>query len=104
MGNTGKFLGALGLSMLLAGCATFGQMKDGLDALKGKPISAAVAKLGLPTSESTVAGMHLVKWKAANTPDWPCEITMQVDEKNIIQKAEGHGNIGGCERWINALK
>ena len=92
------------LILSLAGCVTFGQMNDGLAALKGQPLSAAITKIGLPSSESTVAGMRLVKWKAANTSDWPCEITMQIDERNIIQAAEGHGNIGGCERYINALK
>nr|WP_198982706.1 hypothetical protein [Herbaspirillum sp. ASV7] len=88
----------------LAGCVTFGQMHDGLTALKGQPLSAAIAKIGLPSSESTVAGMRVVKWKAANTSEWPCEITMQVDDRNIIQAAEGQGNIGGCERYIKALK
>lgn len=95
---------AITILLGLSGCVTFGQMNDGLAALKGQPLSAAIAKIGLPSSEASVAGMKLVKWKAANTAEWPCEITMQVDNKNIIQAAEGHGNIGGCERYIKALR
>ncbi len=91
-------------ALTLSACATPGQMQRGLDGMIGQPLSTAVDKLGLPTSENTIAGMHLVTWQAAGTPDAPCRITLQVDDKNIIRKHNFEGTIGGCERYIKAVR
>lgn len=50
---------------LLAGCATWGQMDQGLTALHGKNIQAAVYKLGYPSGETAVAGMKFVTWSSS---------------------------------------
>jgi hypothetical protein len=59
---------ALGLmcAVVLPGCATFGQLETGLNSMIGQDLSIAVAKLGFPTSERTVAGMKLVEWGRSN--------------------------------------
>lgn len=90
--------------LILAGCVTPGQFREGIDSLYGKPMSVAVDKLGLPTSEQTVAGMRLVKWSVVSGNEYQCTLTLQIDNKNIIQKGSGDGNLGGCENYILALR
>lgn len=51
----------------LSGCATWGQMDDGLRGLVGQPIDAAVAKLGYPNGEQNIAGMKLVVWSSSSS-------------------------------------
>lgn len=46
----------------VAGCATWGQMNDGLNGLLGKPIDAAIRKIGYPASEQAIAGRKLYRW------------------------------------------
>lgn len=54
-------------SVILSGCATFGQMEDGLHGLIGQDVSAAVNVLGFPSSEREIAGMKLVEWGRSNS-------------------------------------
>jgi hypothetical protein len=96
---------AIALSpLLLAACVTPGQFREGIDSLNGKPVSVAVDKLGLPTSEQTVAGMRLVKWSVVSGSEYQCTVTLQIDDQNIIRRGSGDGNLGGCENYIRALK
>ena len=48
--------------LALSGCATWGQMEDGLASLQGKPLNVAVNTLGYPSGERTIAGRRLVVW------------------------------------------
>ena len=49
---------------LLAGCA--GKMIDkGLTSMMGQPLSAAIAKLGVPTDEREIAGQKVYTWFSA---------------------------------------
>lgn len=95
---------AVASALILSGCVLPGQLKAGLDGLIGKPLSVAVDKLGLPTSENTVAGMHLVRWKVLSATELQCLVTLQIDENQIIIKQSAEGNLGGCEGYIRALR
>lgn len=128
------------LSILtISGCATWGQMNEGLQGLLGQPIDVAVNKIGYPTSEQTIAGRKLYRWGSSSqqvaymptttsttgsfgvgtgfTPysatttggtfvpvNYNCQITLEVDAKQIIQRYQADGNLGGCEPYIKALK
>lgn len=56
-----KYLVALSV-FALAGCATWGQMKTGLDSLLDQPLSVAIDRIGYPTGEQTIAGRKLYRW------------------------------------------
>jgi len=90
--------------LALEGCVTPGQFQDRLTALHGQPLSVAIDKLGLPTTEQTVAGLHLIRWSVVSGNEYQCTLTLQVDEHDIIRKHSADGNLGGCERYIRALK
>lgn len=47
--------------LLLSACVT-DQLNSGFDRLRGKPISVAIDKLGVPTSERRLAGRHVYTW------------------------------------------
>ncbi|MBG7619367.1 hypothetical protein I5R65_07815 [Herbaspirillum sp. AP02] len=123
----------------LTGCATWGQLDDGLKGLLGQPIDVAINKIGYPNSEQTIAGRKLYRWGSSSqqmaymptttttngyagvgsgfTPysstttggtfvplNYTCQITLEVDAKQIIQRYQADGNLGGCEPYIKALK
>lgn len=48
--------------LLLSGCATFGQMNDGLNALKGKDKTIAFEALGYPNQEQTFDDTKVYTW------------------------------------------
>lgn len=62
-----RVVAGLAWAAALSGCATFGQLEEGLKNLQGQPLSVAVAKIGYPSSERQVAGMRLVEWGRSNT-------------------------------------
>lgn len=57
----------LGILMLigasLTGCVTWGDLDQGLNNLRGKPISAAIERIGYPSSEQVIAGKKLYRWE-----------------------------------------
>lgn len=50
-------------AVLLSGCATFGQMDDGLEALKGKNKDEAFEALGYPDREQTFDDTKVYTWQ-----------------------------------------
>ncbi len=129
----------LAAAAVLVGCATWGQMNEGLQGLLGQPIEVAINKIGYPTSEQTLAGRKLYRWGSSSQQmaylpttttttgsfgagsgfapysatttggtfvpvNYNCQITLAVDAKETIIHYEYNGNLGGCERYINALK
>lgn len=48
--------------LVLTGCATFGQMDEGLNALKGKDKSVAFEALGYPTQEQQFDDTKVYTW------------------------------------------
>lgn len=128
----------LGVLVWTAGCASWGDMKRGLDGLLGKPLDAAIAKLGYPTAEQTIAGRKLYRWQVSEqstivTPTvatttgtvgaglgsvpysvrttsaivepvvYHCQIVLEVDKMEIVQRYQYDGNLGGCESYITRL-
>ncbi|SKB50883.1 hypothetical protein [Luteibacter sp. 22Crub2.1] len=49
-------------AMVLSGCVSFSSIQKKLDGYKGRPLDDAIAHLGYPTAERTVAGHHLFVW------------------------------------------
>jgi hypothetical protein len=50
----------------ITGCATWGQMKEGLDDLLDRPISTAIDRIGYPSSEQSIAGRKLYRWGSSS--------------------------------------
>lgn len=50
--------------LLLSACVT-DQLDTGFARLRGQPVSAAIDRLGVPTSERTLAGRHVYTWKTS---------------------------------------
>lgn len=47
--------------LLLSACVT-DQLDNGFARLRGQPLSVAIDRLGVPTSERTLAGRHVYTW------------------------------------------
>lgn len=123
----------------LTGCATWGQLDEGLDSLVGRPLDVAITKLGYPATEQTIAGRKLYRWGNSTqgmaympsttttsgilgvgaravpytaTTDggsyvpvsYACNLTLATNSAGIVISYQYEGNLGGCERYINALK
>jgi hypothetical protein len=95
--------------LLLAGCVVTG-LNNGLQALVGQDISAAVKMLGYPNGARTVTGGTLYIWSTGNVGSVPnaqtCTIEITVDASNRIKRGQYDGNRGACapyERDLNTL-
>lgn len=63
---------AIGLvAVVLTGCATFKNMDAGLGSLVGQPVDMAIARLGYPTSETTIADRKVYIWSNAYSAAMP---------------------------------
>lgn len=49
-------------TVLLSGCATWGQLDEGLDSLINQPISTAIDRIGYPNSDQMIAGRKIYRW------------------------------------------
>lgn len=47
--------------LLLSACAA-DQMSSGFERMRGQPLSVAIDRLGVPSSERTIAGRHIYTW------------------------------------------
>lgn len=47
--------------LMLSACVT-DQLNSGFDRLRGQHLSVAINRLGVPTSERTIAGRHVYSW------------------------------------------
>jgi hypothetical protein len=54
-------------SCLHIGCCA-GTIKEGMTRLEGRPLSAAIAKIGLPIEERTIAGKKVYIWGSLEMP------------------------------------
>jgi hypothetical protein len=88
-----QLIGLAGLA--LAGCS-ISTIKEGMTDLKGQPISAAIAKLGLPDEEATVAGVKKYTWRPgtiAGGDQYQCRIRV-IMAGDVIGSFEGSGDFG----------
>jgi hypothetical protein len=112
--------------MVLTACA-YSTLDKGLPLLVGKPIDTAVNVLGLPNQKMQNGSYSVYVWdnrfsstiplyntSTAGTTttstvndvpvEYHCQIKLQVDATNIIQRWEYFGNQGGCQNYANGLK
>jgi len=98
------FMGAV-LAFVLGGCS-ISTIKEGMNDLKGQPLSAAIAKLGVPDEEATVAGVKTYTWRSSRFVDgtqYGCRIRV-VMAGDVIGSYEGSGDIGGCASYAGRLR
>jgi hypothetical protein len=62
-----KSLIAAGVPFMLSGCATWGQMDDGLQALGGKPIDEAFKVLGYPQGKQQFGSDTVYYWGSSSS-------------------------------------
>jgi hypothetical protein len=90
---------------MLSACA--GQaIEKGMSALQGQPLSAAIAKLGVPTEERTIAGLKIYVWfhrTLQEGTELKCQIrvTMRGD---VIDSWDYEGNEARCARYAAMLR
>jgi hypothetical protein len=65
-----RIIAACAFALTLAGCVG-DSITKGMAPLAGQPLDAAIAKLGVPTSESTVAGRKVYVWLTQNFVEGP---------------------------------
>ena len=92
--------------ILVAGCV--GTIKEGMTRLEGRPLSAAIAKIGLPIEERTVAGKKVYIWGSIEMPtkapkEKKCQIraTMNGD---LIESFDYQGDESLCQRYAERLR
>lgn len=56
-----RILGIVVLGAALSGCAG-DTIKQGMNNLQGQPLSAAIAKLGMPNDERLIANQRVFTW------------------------------------------
>jgi hypothetical protein len=69
---------------VLAACTTFDDIEAGLTSLEGRPLSAAVSKLGFPDEEREIAGQKVYIWASARSGSY-----------TVPQTNTGYGWAGG---------
>ncbi|MGF6764026.1 hypothetical protein P3T24_004357 [Paraburkholderia sp. GAS33] len=101
---------AIPLALLLVGCAGGwgSQLHTGWQTnVKGKPIDAAIARLGVPQSERTIAGHHVYTWTTGgqyNGEGRTCTLDVEVDSLGISRTMRYIGNLSGCGPYVEALR
>ncbi len=99
-----RFLGLAAVSVLLSGCASQA-IKEGMTGLQGQPLSAAIAKLGMPNDERTIAGQKVYIWMS-RTMDEGTELKCVI---RVIMAGDVIGsfdfdNDGRCGRFAARLR
>lgn len=98
-------LSAIAVAAALSGCA--GKMiREGSDKLVGLPLSAAVAKLGVPTDERTIAGQKVYIWYTGQVVEGTtsqCRIRA-IMQGEVIGSFDYEGNNGACLRYATMLR
>ncbi len=98
-------LACVAIVISLAGCS-ISTIREGMNDLKGQPIAAAIAKLGLPDEEATIAGVKTYTWRkstVAGGDQYGCRIRV-VMAGDVIGSYEGSGDIGSCSQYANKLR
>jgi hypothetical protein len=100
-----RILGIVALCAVLGGCA--GDMiKQGMNILEGQPLSATIAKLGMPNDESMIAGQKVYTWYSSTFDEGTqlqCKIRV-VMVGDVIGSYDFEGNNGMCYRYAAKLR
>jgi hypothetical protein len=92
-------------ALILAACS-FDTIKQGMNDLKGQPISAAIAKLGIPNDEREIAGQKVYTWYSSTFDEGTqlqCKIRVMMAGP-VIDKYDFEGNNGMCARYAARLR
>jgi hypothetical protein len=97
---------AFAAAVILASCALpTGQIiKEETNELVGRPLSEAIAKLGVPTEERTIADMKVYIWSTSTVfegTQLSCQIRA-IMKGNVIGTFDFEGN-EGCRRYARQL-
>jgi hypothetical protein len=90
---------------ILAGCAA-DAIKRGMGDLLGQPLSAAVAKLGMPNDERVIANQKVYTWYSSTFDEGTqlqCKIRV-IMAGDIIGSYDFEGNNGTCMRYAARLR
>jgi hypothetical protein len=94
---------AVGISV--ASCA--GTIKEGMVKFEGRPLSAAVAKIGEPIDERTIAGRRVYIWGSLGTLNkgekGKCQIRATMDG-DLIASFDYEGDEALCQRYAARLR
>jgi hypothetical protein len=91
--------------VVLADCSVT-TIKEGMNDLKGQPLSAAIAKLGVPGEEATIAGIKTYTWRTSTFSggdQYQCHIRV-VMNGGVIGSFDGSGDISSCSRYASKLR
>jgi hypothetical protein len=93
--------------MTLTACAGRDQLiEQGTTGLVGQPLSAAVAKLGVPTEERTIADMKVYVWSTGTVSEGTqatCQIRA-IMRGDVIGSFDWEGNEGQCSHYALMLQ
>ena len=90
----------------VAACA--GTIKEGMTRLEGRPLSAAIAKIGLPIEERTIAGKKVYIWGSLEMPtkapkEKKCQIRATMNS-DLIESFDYQGDESLCQRYAERLR
>ena len=83
-------------ALALAGCS-IGTLNLGTNNYKGQPLSAAIAKLGSPDEQETIAGQKTYTWVRGNAL-YQCRIRV-IMAGDVVDTYEGSGDVGVCSQY-----
>jgi hypothetical protein len=92
-------------ALTLAACS-FDIIKQGMNNLQGQPISAAIAKLGIPNDEGVIADQKVYTWYTSTFDEGTqlqCKIRVMM-AGDVIGSYDFEGNNGMCARYAARLR
>lgn len=128
-----KLLAFCILPFVMTGCATFGQLEEGMNSLVGRSESEVFHVFGYPDGKQELGGSTVYVWGnnqnttmflpqttsttgyVGTTPVYGTTITTQAIPMNfqctikvgvssgIVNTWQANGNLGGCEPYIDRL-
>jgi len=97
-----RILAVLWIACALGGCVGR-MMKEGTTALVGQPLDAAIAKLGIPSSEAVIADKKVYIWSTRNViegTEYKCQIRA-IMSGDVIGSFDWEGS--NCGRYASKL-
>jgi hypothetical protein len=102
-----KRIVSVAVSLLLVGCATTAdKITTGMTSLVGQPIDAAIARLGVPNDQQTIAGRTVYTWFRRNVEEgteFKCQIRV-IMNGNVIGSFDFDGNSSKCAYYARLLQ
>jgi hypothetical protein len=89
---------------VLAGCASQNLIKKGTDQLVGQPIDVAVAKLGMPTEERTIADTKVYVWTTDGEGTQSKCTIRAITRGDVIGSFDWEGDESQCSHYALMLR